>query len=40
MEICTGIFTRVNNEIIGEKSVLDYVIASDDLLRYIKKYAG
>ena len=36
MEICTGIFTRVNNKIIGEKSVLDYVIASDDLLRYIK----
>ena len=37
MEICTGIFTRANNKIIGEKSVLDYVIASDDLLRYIKK---
>ena len=36
MEICTGIFTEVNNKIIGEKSVLDYVIASDDLLRYIK----
>ena len=36
MEICTGIFTGVNNKIIGEKSVLDYVIASDDLLRYIK----
>ena len=36
MEICTGIFTGVNNKIIGEKSVLDYVIASDDLMRYIK----
>ena len=36
MEICAGIFTRVNNKIKGEKSVLDYVIASDDLLRYIK----
>ena len=36
MEICTGIFTRVNNQIVGERSVLDYVIASDDLMRYIK----
>ena len=36
MEICTGIFTRVNNKILGEKSVLNYVIGSDDLLRYIK----
>ena len=36
MEICAGIFTRINNKIIGEKSMLDYVIASDDLMRYIK----
>ena len=36
MEICTGIFTRVNNKIIVGKSVLDYIIASDDLLTYIK----
>ena len=36
MEICTGIFTGVNNRIIEGKSVLDYVIASDDLLRHIK----
>ena len=36
MEISTGIFTRVNNKIIGENSVLDYVIVSDDLMRYIK----
>ena len=38
-KICTGIFTGVNNRIIGEKSMLDYVIVSDDLVRYIKKYA-
>ena len=33
MKIRTGIFIRVNNKIIGEKSVLDYVIASEDLMR-------
>ena len=36
MEICSGIFTRANNKIVGEKSVLDYVIVSDELIRYIK----
>ena len=36
MEICTGVFTRANNKTVGEKSVLDYVIASDDLTRYIE----
>ena len=36
MEICSGIFTRANNNIVGEKSVLDYVIVSDELIRYIK----
>ena len=36
MEICSGTFTRVNNKIVGEKSLLDYVIVSDDLIRYIK----
>ena len=40
-KICTGIFTGVNNKIIGGgggggESVLDYVIVSDDLMRYIK----
>ena len=28
MEICSGTFTRANNKIVGEKSVLNYVIAS------------
>ena len=36
MEICSGTFTRTKNKIVGEKSVLDYVIVSDELLRYIK----
>ena len=36
MEICSEIFTRANNKIAGEKSVLDYVIVSDELIRYIK----
>ena len=36
MEICSGTFTRANNKIVGEKSVLDYVIVSDELFRYIK----
>ena len=36
MEKFTGIFTGVNNKIIREKSVLDCVIVSDDLMRYIK----
>ena len=36
MEICSGTFTRANNKIVGEKSVLDYVIVSDELIRYIK----
>ena len=30
MEICSGIFTRVNNRIVGEKSVLYYAIVSDE----------
>ena len=29
-------FTRANNKIVAEKSVLDYVIVSDELIRYIK----
>ena len=36
MEICSGTFARANKKIVGEKSVLDYVIVSDDLIRYIK----
>ena len=36
MEICSGTFTRANNKIVGEKSVLDYVIVSDELIRCIK----
>ena len=36
MEICSGTFTRANNKIVGEKSVLDYVIVSHELIRYIK----
>ena len=36
MEICSGTFTRANKKIVGEKSVLDYVIVTDDLIRYIK----
>ena len=36
MEIFSGTFTRANNKIVGEKSVLDYVIVSDELIRYIK----
>ena len=36
MEICSGTFTRANNKIVGEKSVLDYVTVSDDLIRYIE----
>ena len=35
-EICSGTFTRANNKIVGEKSVLDYVNVSDELIRYIK----
>ena len=36
MEICSGTFNRANNKIVGEKSALDYVIVSDELIRYIK----
>ena len=36
MEICSGTFTRANDKIVGEKSVLDYVIVSDEVIRYIK----
>ena len=36
VEICPGTFTRANNKTVGEKSVLDYVIVSDELIRYIK----
>ena len=35
MEICSGTFTRANNKMVGENSVLDYVIVSDELIRYI-----
>ena len=35
MGICSGSFTRAN-KIVAEKSVLDYVIVSDELIRYIK----
>ena len=36
MEICSGTFTKANNKTVGEKSVLDYVIVSSELIRYIK----
>ena len=36
MEIYSGTLTKANNKIVGEKSVLDYVIVSDELIRYIK----
>ena len=36
MEICSGTFTRANNKIVGEKSVLDYVIVPNELIGYIK----
>ena len=36
MKICSGIFTTTNNKIVGEESVLDYVIVSDELNRYSK----
>ena len=36
MEICSGTFTEANNKIVREKSVLDYVIVSDELTRYIE----
>ena len=36
IEICSGTFTRANNKIVGEKSALDYIIVSDELIRYIK----
>ena len=36
MKICSGTFTKANNKIVGEKSALDYGIASDELIRYIK----
>ena len=29
--LCKGVFTRVNNENSGKKSVLDYVIVSSNL---------
>ena len=32
---CTGIFTRVNNKSPDEKSVLDYVIVSSQLEKYV-----
>ena len=32
---CTGIFTRVNNKNPDEKSVLDYVIVSGQLEKYV-----
>ena len=35
MEICSGTFTRANNKMVGQNSVLDYVIVSDELIRYI-----
>ena len=38
MEICSGTFTRANNKIVGEKSVLDYVIVSDELIRYADRH--
>ena len=36
MEICSETFTRANNKSLGEKSELDYLIVSDELIRYIK----
>ena len=36
MKICSGIFTRANNKIVEETSVLDYVTVSDELIQYIK----
>ena len=36
MEIYSGTFTRANNKIVEEKSALDYVLVSDELIRYIK----
>ena len=35
-EICIRNFTRPKNKIVGEKSALDYIIVSDDLIRHIK----
>ena len=34
-EICSRIFTRVNDKSVGEKSVLDFVITSDELIQCI-----
>ena len=31
LDICRGLFTRVNNKNTMEKSILDYVLVSNDL---------
>ena len=36
MEICFRTFTRANNKIVGEKTALDYVIVSDELIDTLK----
>ena len=36
LEICSGTFTWVKNRIPAEKSVLDYVIISQDLVSSVK----
>ena len=35
IDICRGLFTRVNNKNTMEKSILDYVLVSNDLARWV-----
>ena len=35
LDICRGLFTRVNNKNTMEKSILDYVLVSNDLVSWI-----
>ena len=35
LDICRGLFTRVNNNKTMEKSILDYVLVSNDLVSWV-----
>ena len=34
--MCSDIIIRVNDKIVGEKSILDHIIVAEELIPYIK----